>query len=240
MKIRLLSDVHHEFYEDPRLYANKGEDVLVVAGDLHVGHDKCWRALKQFGDHTQHIVYVPGNHEYYHQSMAEFDRKMEIFCLGTNIHFLNPGRAYIGDVTFIGAALWTNFGGKAFNQVICSQRINDFRVIKGFSGDVCTQLYNKHSQYIKDQYEAVEGKKVIVTHFLPDHACVADQYRGPDIVNHYFANNLGSWIAELQDTTWLFGHTHDCVDIVIGDTPVIANPYGYNRNEHYLERLITV
>jgi len=240
MKIRLLSDVHHEFYEDPRLYANKGEDVLVVAGDLHVGHDKCWRALKQFGDHTQHIVYVPGNHEYYHQSMAEFDYYIKRFSEGTNIHFLNPGRATIDGITFIGAALWTNFGGNAFNQVICTQRINDFRVIKNFNGDICTQLYNKHAAYIKDQYEAVSGKKVIVTHFLPDHACVAPQYRGPDIVNHYFANNLGSWIAELSDTTWLFGHTHDCVDIKIGDTRVVANPYGYNRNEHYVERLITV
>ena len=240
MKIRLLSDVHHEFYEDPRLYANKGEDVLVVAGDLHVGHDKCWRALKQFAEHVPHVVYVPGNHEYYRQSMVEFDYYIKRFSEGTNVHFLNPGRVTLEGVTFIGAALWTNFGGNAFNQAICTQRINDFRIIKGFSGDVCTALYNEHSAYIKDQYEAVEGKKVIVTHFLPDTACIAPRYRGPDIINHYFANNLGDWIAELQDTTWLFGHTHDLVDIQIGDTRVIANPYGYNRNEHYVERLIEV
>lgn len=240
MKIRLLSDVHHEFYEDKRLYSNKGEDVLVIAGDLNVGHEKCWSALKQFADHVEHVVYVPGNHEYYHQNMAEFDRYMEVFCMGTNIHYLNPGHAYIDDVCFIGACLWTNFGDNKFNQVVCTQRINDFRIIKGFSGDKCTQLYNKHADYIKRQYEAVEGKKVIVTHFLPDHACVAPQYRGPDVLNHYFANNLGDWISELRDTTWLFGHTHDLVDIQIGDTKVIANPYGYNRNEHYVERLITV
>jgi predicted phosphodiesterase len=240
MKIRLLSDVHHEFFEDLRLYANKGEDVLVVAGDLDVGYSKCWSALKYFADHTQHVVYVPGNHEYYRQNMVEFDRKMEIFCLGTNIHFLNPGRITIDSVTFIGAALWTNFGGNAFNQAICTQRINDFRAIPGFNGDICTQLYNKHAAYIKDQYEAVEGKKVIVTHFLPDHACVAPQYRGPDIINHYFANDLGEWISELTNTTWLFGHTHSLVDITIGDTRVIANPYGYNRNEHYVEKIITV
>ena len=240
MKIRLLSDVHHEFYEDHRLYANKGEDVLVIAGDLNVGYLKCWHALKQFADHTRHVIYVPGNHEYYHQNMAEFDRKMEVFCLGTNIHFLNPGCAYIDDVTFIGATLWTNFGGNKFNQAVCAQRINDFRIIKGFSGDMCTALYEKHAAYIKRQYEAVEGKKVIVTHFLPDHACVAPQYRGADILNHYFANNLGDWISELKDTTWLFGHTHSNVDITIGETRVTANPYGYNRNEHYVEKLITV
>ena len=240
MKIRLLSDVHHEFYEDQRLYSNKGEDVLVIAGDLNVGYEKCQSALNQFAEHTKHVVYVPGNHEYYRQNMVEFDRKMEIFCLGTNIHFLNPGCAYIDDVVFIGAALWTNFGDSDFNRVVCTQRINDFRIIPGFSGDVCCALYRNHSEYIRDQYTAIEGKKVIVTHFLPDRACIAPQYRGPDIINHYFANSLGDWISELRDTTWLFGHTHDLVDIVIGDTRVIANPYGYNRNEHYVEKLIVV
>jgi len=240
MKIRLLSDVHHEFYTDPRLYSNKGEDVLVIAGDLDVGHQRCWSALKQFADNVEHLVYVPGNHEYYHQNMLEFDDYIRRFSTGTNIHFLNPGRVTIDGVHFIGAALWTDFGGNQFNQVICTQRINDFRIIPGFSGDVCRGLNRDHSAYIKQQYETTAGPKVIVTHFLPDHACIAEQYRGPDVLNHYFANNLGGWISELTDTTWLFGHTHDCVDIEIGTTRVIANPYGYNRNEHYQERIITV
>lgn len=240
MKIRLLSDVHHEFYEDKRLYSNKGEDVLVIAGDLNVGHKKCWSALKQFADHVPHVVYVPGNHEYYNHSIAEFDDYMQRFSQGTNVHFLNPGRITIEGVSFIGAALWTNFGNDEFNEFYCSRHINDFRIIKGFSASKCTQLYNKHAGFIKDQYETIEGPKVIVTHFLPDHACVAPQYRGPDIINHYFANNLGDWIQDLQDTTWLFGHTHDLVDITIGDTRVIANPYGYNRNEHYVEKLIEI
>lgn len=240
MKIRLLSDVHHEFYEDTRLYSNKGEDVLVIAGDLHVGHDKCWRALKQFAEHVPHVVYVPGNHEYYHQTIAEFDDYITRFSQGTNIHFLNPGRVTLDGVTFIGAALWTDFDNSDFNKFYCGRHINDFRTIKNFSADKCQDLNRLHYGYIKQQYEAVEGPKVVVTHFLPDHACVAAQYRGPDIINHYFANNLGHWIQDLEDTTWLFGHTHDNVDIVIGETRVIANPYGYNRNEHYIERLITV
>jgi predicted phosphodiesterase len=240
MKIRLLSDVHHEFYTDKSLYSNKGEDVLVIAGDLDVGHTRCWSALKSFADQVKHVVYVPGNHEYYHHSMVEFDSYMRRFSANTNIHFLNPGCVTLEGVTFIGAALWTNFGDNKFNQVVCTQRINDFRIIKGFSGDVCSALYRDHSTYIKQQYEAVSGTKVIVTHFLPDHACIAPEYRGPDVLNHYFANNLGSWISELQNTTWLFGHTHSNVDIKIGDTPVIANPYGYNRNPHYVEKLIVV
>ena len=46
MKIRLLSDIHQEFYEDKLLYGNLGEDVLVLAGDIHVGAERTLSALK--------------------------------------------------------------------------------------------------------------------------------------------------------------------------------------------------
>jgi hypothetical protein len=55
----------------------------------------------------------------------------------------------------------------------------------------------------------------------------APRFRGPDLINDYFANNLGEYISTMSDTTWLFGHTHDATDIVIGDTRVVANPHGY-------------
>ena len=240
MKIRLLSDVHQEFYEDESLYSNKGEDVLVIAGDLDVGETNCWNALKRFADHVDHVVYVPGNHEYYRHDIATFDETIRRFGQGTNIHFLNPGIIRLGEVTFIGAALWSNFGNDQFAQWHCARTISDFSVIKGFNTDKCVNLYNKHSAYIKQSYEQMPGKKVIVTHFLPDAACIDAQYRGESMINKYFANDLGSWIADLQDTTWLFGHTHSNVDITIGDTRVLANPYGYNRNANYRECVIEV
>lgn len=241
MKIRLISDVHQEFYEDKALYANKGEDVLVIAGDLNVGAKTCWNRLQRFAEKTADVVYVPGNHEYYNGRIEEFDDYIRRFSYGSNVHFLNPGRVALHGVTFIGATLWSNFGADSFAQQYCGQKINDFYSIRGFSTSHCVELYNKHVGYIKDQYTAVEGKKVIVTHFLPDHACVDPVYRGESVINKYFANDLGNWICDLQDTPyWLFGHTHMPVDIKIGDCRALANPYGYNKNTNYNERLIEV
>ena len=241
MKIRLISDVHQEFYEDKALYANKGEDILVIAGDLNVGAKTCWNRLQRFAEKTADVVYVPGNHEYYGNKIAEFDDYIRRFSYGSNVHFLNPGRVTLGDITFIGAALWSNFGGDSFAQQYCGQKINDFYSIRGFDTEQCVELYNKHSGYIKDQYEQVPGKKVVVTHFLPDHACVDSIYRGEGMINKYFANDLGNWISELTDVPyWLFGHTHSNVDIQIGDTRVLANPYGYNKNNSYKECLLEV
>lgn len=242
MKIRLLSDVHHEFYEDKRLYANPDNaDVLVIAGDLAVGHDRVWSALKQFGETHERVVYTSGNHEYYRSSIQLFDVYLSRFARDTNIYFLNPGSVVIDGVVLIGANLWTNFRKDAIAKLACARSINDFRRIKGFDTDYCTQLHTEHIKYIKECYAFhPDHKKVIVTHFLPAIECISPQYRGTDLINYYFANDYGDWISDLKDTTVLFGHTHDNVDVTIGDTRCVANPYGYNLNKSYKEMLIEI
>lgn len=240
MKIRLLSDLHQEFYEDVDLYQPHGETVLVVAGDLAVGHAACWSALKRFADQVEHVIYVPGNHEYYGTSIAAFDDYISRFSKSTNIHFLNPGSVTIEDVSFIGAALWTNFRQDSFAKLVCARQISDFRTIRGFSGDACAELYSRHITYIKQAYSQLPGKKCVVTHFLPAVETIAAQFQGPDLLNYYFANDLGSYIGDLTDTVWLFGHTHTPVDVVLGDTRIIANPYGYYRNNTYQQCILDV
>lgn len=240
MKIRLLSDIHQEFYEDRLLYKNLGEDVLVLAGDINVGAERTLSALKQFANETKHIVYVPGNHEYYGTNIVAFDDYIRRFTRDTNISFLNPGSLRIDDVTFIGAALWTNFRKDAIAKFACARSINDFNRIKGFDTDSCSMLHTEQFKYIQDAYSKSPGKKVIVTHFLSAVECISEQYRGPDLLNYYFANDYGDYISTLSDTTWLFGHTHDNVDVTIGDTRCIANPYGYNRNPKYKEMILEV
>lgn len=241
MKIKLISDVHFEFYEDPRLFANPEQaDVLVIAGDLAVGYLPVWSALKHFADLYDEVIYVPGNHEYYGQDMPAFDAYIQRFSYNTNIRFLNPGAIRIRDVMFIGATLWSNLRDDHFAKVAVKNMISDFRLIPGFSTTKCAELYTQHIEYIKAQHDAAEGKKVIVTHFLPAIECIAPRFRNEGLINYYFANDLGEYISGLKDTTWLFGHTHDLVNIQLGDTRVIANPYGYNRNEYYQQRIIEV
>lgn len=240
MKIRLLSDIHQEFYEDKELYKSQGEDVLVLAGDINVGPERVLSALKQFHENQSHVIYVPGNHEYYRNSIRLFDDHISRFTRDSSISFLNPGSVTIAGVTFIGATLWTDFRSDAIAKAICARNISDFSLIRDFHTDECVKLNTQHLKYIREAYSKTPGKKVIVTHFLPAVECIAPVYRGPDLVNYYFANDLGNEIADMQDTTWLFGHTHSLVDIMLGDTRVVANPYGYNRNPNYKECVIEV
>ena len=239
MKIQLISDVHFEFFEDPKLFNNDhNADVLIIAGDLAVGFDAVWSALKRFGDIYPQVIYTSGNHEYYKQDMYQFNQYLNRFSKGTNIIYLNPGMIKIKDVTFIGATLWTNFRKDRIAKMACARNISDFRLIRGFDTDACDLLHTEHAKYIFDAYAAVEGKKVIVTHFLPAVECIAPEFRGTDLLNYYFANDYGDQIAGMKDTTWLFGHTHSVMDFMLGDTRMIANPYGYNRNPNYKEMII--
>lgn len=233
MKIRLLSDLHTEFrlpYKTAEFAEYRGEDVLVLAGDIASGSTNTMEVINFFkAQGFPEIIYVPGNHEYYGTSFDDFNTKMAAKCANIDgVHYLNPGSVTIGGVLFVGATLWTNFADNPFSQSAAKRGINDFRVIGGFDVNRCAQTYYQHLDYIQNQYENRDNNKVVVvTHFLPARECIAPRWRGANLLNDYFANNLGEYISTMSDATWLFGHTHDATDIVLGDTRVVANPHGY-------------
>lgn len=233
MKIRLLSDLHTEFrlpYKTADFAEYRGEDVLVLAGDIASGSTNTMDVIKFFLDQGfPNVVYVPGNHEYYGTSVEEFNAKMFEKCAAVpGAYFLNQMNITIDGVLFIGATLWTNFMDNPISQSVCGRAINDFRRIKGFKTTDAAKLFYEHLDYINLHYEMRSTRPVVVvTHFLPARECIAPQWRGGDLLNDYFANDLGHLIADMQNTTWLFGHTHDARDFELGNTRLVCNPHGY-------------
>ena len=234
MKIRMLSDLHTEFrlpYKTHTMSEYRGEDVLVLAGDIASGATNTMDVIKHFLDcGFPNVVYVAGNHEYYGTSVEDFNTKMFDKCAATTgAYFLNQNNITIDGVLFVGATLWTNFMDNPISQAVCKRVINDFRQIKNFQTRDAYDLYYKHLDYIKLHYELRGDRRVVVvTHFLPARECIAPQWRGGDLLNDYFANDLGSWIADMENTTWLFGHTHDAMDFELGNTRLVCNPHGYH------------
>jgi len=232
MKIRLMSDLHTEFklpYKSQPFNEYRGEDVLVLAGDIASGSKNTIEVLKHFADIFPQVVYVPGNHEYYGTSFDDFNDKMiEKAFNYDNIHFLHRDNVLIGDVRFIGATLWTNFDKDPLSEHAARRMIADFRLIKDFSTADAVEQFYLDREYIKMAYETFTEKKVIVTHFLPARECISQRFKSDNSgLNDYFANDLGDWIWDMQNTTWMFGHTHDPYDDYFGSTRVVANPHGY-------------
>ncbi len=218
----------------------RGEDLLVLAGDISVG---VYDVAKVIGDFLSlgfpHVMYTMGNHECYHHTYAEllnFNKDLAgIFDHDSDkVTLLNCRQLVrIGDVSFFGGTLWTNFNHNPMVMDVSKMFINDFRVIDGFTPQKALDLNMQHTSYIKNIYEQISGKKVIVTHFMPARDCIHPRWKSGDsnaaLLNDYFANNLGPWIETLEDTTWIYGHTHDAADFMLGNTRMVCNPKGYAR-----------
>jgi predicted phosphodiesterase len=134
MKLQILSDLHLEFHGekwrdfveslDPR-----GVDVVVVAGDLctlpmlrHVIASLCSR--------YEAVVYVLGNHEYYHFSPGDVDGSLTSICEARpNFHWLHNEVVEIAGIRIAGTPLW--FRDQPSN-LSYEHAMNDFALIRGF------------------------------------------------------------------------------------------------------------
>src|ERR1700752_2288598 len=106
MRVHILSDLHLEFA--PFQPNNVDADVVVLAGDVHTGRNGIEWALKAFPDRP--VIYVLGNHEFYGQKLQKLIKELQELADGTNIRLLENEQCSIGEVVFLGATLWTDFG----------------------------------------------------------------------------------------------------------------------------------
>ena len=108
MRIQVLSDLHLEFH-NPLPGLADGVDVIVYAGDLApVETGAVLYAAKEWAD-AGHILYVPGNHEYYGTDIDIARRLLAKQCRHLGITLLDPTTINVDDVRVIGATLWTDF-----------------------------------------------------------------------------------------------------------------------------------
>lgn len=234
MKIKLITDLHNEMRRNVVPYTYNGEEVVLVGGDIDVHAGDVFDYLNEIANYpVAKVLFVYGNHEFYHQDMAIMKAKLGLLCENhPKIHILDPGAVTYQDVTFIGATLWTNFNDRDwFAMHAAKDRINDFARImkreKRVTPDMMADMYDQDWGYIKHMLGEPCGRKVVLTHFLPALECVAERFKGTGVINHYFANNLGEEIAARGPEYWFHGHTHDPVDIALGNTRIIAAPTGY-------------
>lgn len=238
MKIKLLSDLHLEgrrgYWTKPHPWSTfNNEDVLVLAGDIAVGTEAVLQAIDYFQTQGfEQIVYTLGNHEYYHHDYG-MHGELKTAVKAQGVHFLDCEEIIkIQDVSFFGGTLWTTFDHDPIAQAVAKTNINDFRVVKNWTTEKCAKESTRQQQFIKLAYEQTEGKKCIVTHFMPAKAAIAERFKVNGIestLNAYFANGLDDWISTLEDTVWLFGHTHDAMDFKLGNTRLVSNPLGYSN-----------
>lgn len=254
MKIQLVSDLHLEFGEIPKI-KRFGADVLILSGDICVAED-FYRASKsattpsvgaamayqdffdQVSHEFPHVIYVAGNHEFYKGKWPGHFSVIRDAVKGfQNIRFLEKESVEIDGVLFIGSILWTNMNNyDAVTMYTVQNGMNDFNLITFDKGQFTklrpVHVASYHStavQYIEQTLTENKNKTcVVVTHHAPTYESIERRYRNERHMNGAYASDLSELILDNpQIKLWTHGHTHHSMDYMVGDTRVVCNPKGY-------------
>ncbi len=232
MLIQIYSDLHIEFGE---FEASADEaDVVVFAGDIDVGK-KGVNWLQQLGL-SKPILYVLGNHEYYKHTYQKLLSQLQEETDNSTIHLLENKAVTIGEVTFHGCTLWSDFaifGNSRMAMYECEKSMNDFAAIRTLpkssklrAMDVLA-IHRTSLNWLQNSLHASSTQNnVVVTHHAPSLKSVPEQYKN-DPVTGAFASNLEEFINCTRPNLWLHGHLHNSSDYEIGGCRVVCNPRGY-------------
>lgn len=255
MKIQYMSDLHLEFRKKclPPV-PEKAGDVLVLAGDIHVGTNAIpW--IEQCSYNFDKIFYVPGNHEFYGHKMWKLRTVLDAALAGysvnksykltkmfdpiSNVTILdNKSEIYEG-VNFIGTTLWS------FASNICNIYMNDFKCITHRVGnlygkfkaeDACV-LFDKNVEFIKNA-AIPTMPNVVITHHAPSLDSIAPAYAHETEMNTGFATEILHHFEGKNIPVWIHGHTHHCVDYVKNGINVVSNQYGYEKSTFNQDELV--
>jgi predicted phosphodiesterase len=250
LKLQIVSDLHLEF-RDPK----KGYDflkpcapILVICGDAcvlgtAVDFSKYEKFITYIYDKYEHIIHVPGNHEYYtnttknakgRMSMKQIDEKMKEFIKWyPKLHYLNNSvfRLKINSnlYYFIGTTMWTKI---AKNEMEFAQEsMNDYTYIvvdgpeqkHAFSPMDAVLLHKKATGFLKRAIERAKNdgaNAIIITHHKP-----YDSDEKTDFSKIYEVDMRKFMQSPVK--AWFYGHTHQHDNTTINGVKIISNPHGY-------------
>lgn len=237
MRILILSDLHLDMWggATPVRRPDPAPDIVVLAGDIHVGARAVTWAAETFPSIP--VLYVTGNHEAYGFHLGVTEAAISSSCIAhQDVHFLQMGEFILDDVRFLGCTLWTDFAlfgepRSTYHMRHAERCMNDYRIVTtGGDGRRLTpadtlKINQAHKAWLTAKLaEPFAGKTFVITHHLPSLRSVAERYK-TDPLTSAFASHHDDLVA--QADYWVHGHTHDSMDYQLGACRVVCNPCGY-------------
>jgi predicted phosphodiesterase len=247
MKLQLASDLHLEFLQasfpaETLIRPVPGADVLVLAGDIHLGT----RAVDLFADWPVPVLYVAGNHEFYGHEWMPTRKSLRDACAGTAIRFLDNDQVDIDGTRFLGCTLWTDFTSRGVIQEramdYVEQHLNDyFEISTGNRNLRACETLDDHidsRQWLWTRLaQPYEGPTVVITHHAPHPLSIHQRFVDSPL-NPGFVSDMTEGL--LHADLWLHGHVHDSFDYRVGRCRVVANPAGYVPNPASLHSMADI
>ena len=222
MLIQYFSDLHLEF--GPLVYPKTEADIIIAAGDIGIYQ----QGVEWLTNIDKPVLYVAGNHEFYHHEYHDTLGTLQESCLNSNIQFMEKRTVVIGDLRILGCTLWID-SEKALSEGKKSNS-NDFKKIRYendlLSHEVVQMLNQQDIEWLtKELATPFEGKTIVVTHHAPTFWSWGGSPMAPG--RYSYCNDLRGLMYQHNIDAWFHGHTHQIRDYYCGETRVLCNPRGY-------------
>ena len=214
MKLQIMSDLHFEMHADGgaeliRELDPTGVDVLVLAGDITMAryYEDLESVFKPLARKYRHILYVPGNHEYYKSSPSQVTRNLAKLTKALpEVVIPQNDTVVIAGQRFIAGTMWFRPDPTAEPS---KRFMHDFSLIQDFEPWVYEQNA-AFEQVVANRLRAID---VVVTHHLPASASVPERF-ARSAMNAFFVCDMTSgspsWSAvhgerkrgPLSDSSW--------------------------------------
>jgi len=259
-RINSISDLHLEFDDKgnlPEFKFSENIDFLILAGDIITSSRKGvpeyytdW--ILNLQKYAKHIIYVPGNHEYYNGRRDKFARIVKERFKNTNVHFLLNESVVLDGIRFVGTDLWTDAKLDAHheNSLLLREqdvklkftRNKDFKHItvkkNGFRKLSFVDRLNWHYEaknfILKELNNSVEPVILITHHGISKEQLSSEKYTSD--TNYFYVSDI---VDEILDTKnppiyHFSGHNHQFKKGKLkGKLPFLINSRGYNDVDEY-------
>ncbi len=268
MKIRVYSDLHLDwfviknpdfmekhalvegksmidlFWTPPHLDTDK-DTVLILSGDIWEGiKPVLWghfSYLKELSYRFKYILVVPGNHDYWGESIKSLVPKANNLLKDMNVQnvkYMDKDCFKVDDVLFVGTTLWTDMNKMNPLAMFDMPRIMrpDSKIIyqtfetyiDRFTSQKWVQEHYDAVDYIKMMCELNRDSKIVViTHHAPLNMLTDPAYEG-DLSNAYYSSDLSNLILDNENIIlWTYGHIHYQRDVKFEHCRIVNNCVGY-------------
>jgi predicted phosphohydrolase len=261
MIVQYISDLHLEMepnrinFDDIIVPVNSTEEtstrILLLVGDICTTQylDLLRRFLKYCKTFWNIVAYIPGNHEYYGNSILTANGVLEKLCNEESVLFCPkklisiPNRKKNSSLIIICTTLWSALEKEHEEEI--TNRLNDYRLIEGFKPQDSNSMHQDMKNFIAISVENCKKLDpscdiLVATHHAPVLQGASFPYHVGNSINSAFCSDCTDVMTNVN--YWIFGHTHYNPDpFAIRNTVLHSNQRGYQGSaKNYNSRVFLV